>query len=101
MKPSTPAPRSKKTSIAKSKLTLSVRPKYVSMLRRASARRGQSITELVEQIAEQIEAEDASAKQLWADRMNGIAADAFSEADYQRLDMIGGLLRKHLPSQGA
>lgn len=101
MKPSSPTPRNKKTSIAKSKLTLSVRPIYVSMLRRASARRGRSITELVEHIAEQMEAEDSTAKQLWADRMNGIATDAFSEADYQRLDMIGGLLRKHLPSKDA
>ncbi len=98
MKPSSPAPRSKKTSSAKSKLTLSVRPKYVSMLRRASARRGQSITELVEHIAEQIE---AGAFVPHVDTWLTRSADAFSEADYLRLDMIGGLLRKHLPNKGA
>lgn len=83
---------------AKAKLTLSVRPKYVAMLRRASARRGKSITELVEEMAEQADAAAmTSTKQLWADRMNGIAADAFTDADYERHDLLGALLRKHLP----
>lgn len=86
-------------SASKAKLTLSVRPKYVAMLRRASARRGKSITELVEEIAEQMDAQ--STKELWADRMNGVAADAFTEADYERHDLLGALLRKHLPRNRA
>ena len=89
--------KSRKNPPAKSKLPLSDRPKYGVMLRRASARRGQSITELVEQIAEQMDTGTASPKMLWADRMNGIAANAFSEADYLRGDLVGVLLRKHLP----
>ncbi|MCC6541124.1 MAG: hypothetical protein IT225_02780 [Flavobacteriales bacterium] len=86
------------TGTSKSKLTLSVRPKYVAMLRRASARRGQSITELVEEIARQLETDTAStSKELWADRMNGRFAGGFTDADYQRTDLLGALLRKHLP----
>lgn len=86
-------------SASRAKLTLSVRPKYVAMLRRASARRGKSITELVEEIAEQMDAQ--STKELWADRMNGVAADAFTEAHYERHDLLGALLRKHLPRNRA
>jgi hypothetical protein len=88
------APKPRKN--VKAKLTLSVCPKYVAMLRRASARRGKSITELVEEMAEQADAA-TSTKELWADRMNGIAADGFTDADHERHDLLGALLRKHLP----
>lgn len=81
----------------KAKLTLSVRPKYVAMLRKASARRGKSITELVEDIAQQLDSEEGVTKKLWADRMNGRLEGAFSDADYERNDLLGALLRKHLP----
>jgi hypothetical protein len=81
----------------KAKLTLSVRPEYVAMLRSASARRGKSITELVEDIAQQLDSEEGTTKTLWADRMNGIAAGAFTDEHYERNDLLGALLRKHLP----
>ncbi len=87
---------------AKSKLTLSVRPKYVAMLRRASARSGKSITELVEDVAEQLDARaQSSTKELWADRMNGRFAGGFTDEDYKRTDLLGALLRKHLPGSKA
>lgn len=87
---------------SKAKLTLSVRPRYVAMLRRASARSGKSITELVEEVAEQLDARtQSSTKELWADRMNGRFAGGFTDADYQRTDLLGALLRKHLPRHKA
>lgn len=80
------------------KLTLSVGPKYVAMLRKASARKGRSITELVKDLAVQLDqAENDSEKELWADRINGKGASGFSESDYQRKDLLGALLRKHVP----
>lgn len=39
----------------------------------------------------------ASSKVLWADREVGLAADAFHAADHERNDLLGALLRKHLP----
>ncbi|MDX9750704.1 MAG: hypothetical protein RBT71_06450 [Flavobacteriales bacterium] len=41
--------------------------------------------------------QDASSKVLWADREVGVAADAFKPSDHERNDMLGALLRKHLP----
>ena len=84
---------------AKSKLTLSVEPEYVAMLRRASARRGRSITELVQELALRLEKEAAEGKELWADRTNGMLAGAFRDEDYERQDLLGALLRKHLPKE--
>ncbi len=86
-------------STSKAKLTLSVRPKYVAMLRRASIRRGKSITELVEEIAEQMDVQ--STKTLWVDRMNGRLEGGFRDADYERNDLLGALLRKHVPRDQA
>lgn len=86
----------------KPKLTLSVRPRYVAMLRRASARSGKSITELVEEAAEQLDLRSqGSSKELWADRMNGRFAGGFTDADFERTDLLGSLLRKHVPRKGA
>ncbi|MBV6403763.1 MAG: hypothetical protein IT228_09515 [Flavobacteriales bacterium] len=42
-------------------------------------------------------AQDTSTKVLWADREVGVAADAFKPSDHERDDMLGALLRKHLP----
>lgn len=86
----------KTTKGAKSKLTLSVRPRYVAMLRRASARRGQSITELVEEAARGMEAEEMTGKRLWADEVRNHKA-SFTDAEYNRTDLLGALLRKHMP----
>jgi hypothetical protein len=83
-----------------SKLTLSVEPEYVAMLRRASARRGRSITELVQELALRLDKEAEEGKELWADRTNGMLAGAFREEDYERQDLLGALLRKHLPEGG-
>ncbi len=40
---------------------------------------------------------EVSSKTLWADREVGLAAEAFQRADHERNDMLGALLRKHLP----
>ncbi len=70
------------------------------MLRKASARKGRSITELVKDLAVQLDqAENEGDKELWADRVNGKGANAFSASDYQRKDLLGALLRKHLPME--
>jgi hypothetical protein len=54
----------KERSKVKSKLTLSVDPKYVYMLRKAGARRGRSITELVEELAIELDKEDPKEEEL-------------------------------------
>ncbi|MBS1945417.1 MAG: hypothetical protein JST98_09540 [Bacteroidetes bacterium] len=68
------------------------------MLRRASARSGKSITELVEDAAQQMEAEETTGKRLWADEVRNHNA-SFTDADYKRTDLLGALLRKHLPKR--
>lgn len=62
-------PAKTRNAAAKPKLMLSVRPRYVAMLRRASVRRGKTITEVVEEMAEELEEKSGSSKPLWADRM--------------------------------
>lgn len=88
----------------KGKLTLSVGPKYVAMLRKAGARRGRSITELVKDLAVALDAagpDGDPGKTLWVDRVNRRFAGCFRDKDYDRDDLVGALLRKHLPrSQG-
>ena len=49
--------RSKKVRGRRAKLTLSVEPKYVAMLRKAGARSGRSISELVTELALRLEQE--------------------------------------------
>jgi hypothetical protein len=91
--------RSSRTA-SKGKLTLSVSPEHVAMLRKAGARRGRSITELVEELAMDLDrTTQGTGKVLWADRMNGKAEQAFTASDYERTDLLGALLRKHLPRQ--
>jgi hypothetical protein len=79
----------------KQKLTLSLEPARVAMLRRASARRSKSISELVEDLAEQLDKMPVEApaeanilkwKGFWADK---IAPEEF-EADTR----AGAELRK-------
>jgi len=89
-----------KKRTAKSKLTLSVRTKYVAMLRRASARKGKSITEMVEEFAEQVEREAKGDKSELSDfvkRNLGILKDKVKPSDWDRDDRFGDILRKHVP----
>ncbi len=87
-----------KRATGKSKLTLSVRREYVMMLRRASARRGRSITELVEDMATLLEKDVEMDKgDAWLKRNQGILAHKVKPEDWKRDDCIGHLLRKHVP----
>jgi hypothetical protein len=84
----------------KSKLTLSVDRKHVAMLRRASARHGKSITELVEELAEREEREGSSGTDpgdAWVKRNLGLLAKKVKPSDWKREDRMGDLLRKHAP----
>lgn len=83
----------------KSKLTLSVDRKHVAMLRRASARRGRSITELVEELAESLDKEKEKPEELsdFVKRNQGTAVGRLKAADWDRDDMLGDILRKHVP----
>lgn len=83
----------------KSKLTLSVRKGHIAMLRRASARRGRSITELVEDLAESLDKEKEQPEELsdYVKRNRGIAVGRLKPADWERDDMLGDILRKHVP----
>jgi hypothetical protein len=93
------ATAAKKIRPAKSKLTLSVAPKYVAMLRRASARKGRSITELVEELAVDLEREQNGTEELsdYVKRNMGILAGKVKPEDWDRDDRVGYLLRKHVP----
>lgn len=93
------ATAAKKSRTAKSKLTLSVAPKYVAMLRRASARKGRSITELVEELAVDLEREQNGTEELsdYVKRNMGILAGKVKPEDWDRDDRVGYLLRKHVP----
>lgn len=80
------------------KLTLTPSVKHVAMAKRASRRRGKSITKMFEEFVETLEAEDTSGKRLWVDEVRSHNA-AFTDADYARTDLLGALLRKHLPKK--
>jgi hypothetical protein len=83
----------------KSKLTLSVRTRHIAMLRRASKRKGKSITELVEELAEREEREvsDTDPGDEWIQRNLGLLAKAVRPTDWEGDDRMGHLLRKHAP----
>lgn len=83
----------------KSKLTLSVDRKHVAMLRRASARRGKSITELVEELAEREEREASTTDEgdEWIKRNMGLLAKAVKPDDWKDEGRMGDILRKHAP----
>jgi hypothetical protein len=89
----------KKARPAKSKLTLSVAPKYVAMLRRASARKGRSITELVEELAVTLDKEPAFGEKgkAYLERNLGVLVGKVKPEDWDRNDRVGDILRKHAP----
>jgi hypothetical protein len=86
------------TTDTKSKLTLSVRKRHIAMLRRASARRGRSITQLVEELAESLDKEKEKPEELsdFVKRNRGILANLKPEA-WDADDRLGDILRKHAP----
>ncbi|HRN35353.1 MAG TPA: DUF6364 family protein [Flavobacteriales bacterium] len=88
-----------RTSAKSNKLTLSVRSRYIAMLRRASARRGRSITELVEELAVSLDKEKDEPGELsdFVKRNRGTAAGRLKPADWEKDDMLGHILRKHVP----
>ena len=83
----------------KGKLTLSVRKRHIAMLRRASARRGRSITELVEELAESLDKEKQRPEELsdFVKRNRGTAVGRLKPQDWESEDMLGDILRKHVP----
>lgn len=83
---------------SKSKLTLSVDPKYVFMLRRASARRGRSITELVEEMAVELDKGDEKEEELsdFVKRNMGVLTDKVKPGEWDRDDRVGDILRKYV-----
>lgn len=82
----------------KSKLTLSVGPKYVYMLRRASARRGRSITELVEEMAVELDKEGQKEEELsdFVKRNRGVLAGKVKPEEWDQDDRSGHILRKYV-----
>ncbi len=89
---------SKEQKKVKSKLTLSVDPKYVYMLRRASARRGRSITELVEEMAVELDKESSKEEELsdFVKRNMGVLAGKVKPEEWERDDRVGDILRKYV-----
>ena len=85
-----------KRATGKSKLTFSVRREYVAMLRKASARRGSSITELVGEFARQLD-NDGQPGELsdYVKRYMGVLAKKVKPKDWERDDRVGDILRKH------
>ena len=83
----------------KSKLTLSVRKRHIAMLRRASAWRGRSISQLVEELAESLDKEKEKPDELsdFVKRNQGTAVGRLKPSDWEGDDMLGDILRKHAP----
>ena len=75
----------------KSKLTLSVDPKYVYMLRRA-------ITELVEEMAVELDKESSKEEELsdFVKRNMGVLAGKVKPEEWERDDRVGDILRKYV-----
>ena len=78
----------------KRKLTLSLRPSRIAMLRKASARRNKSISEMVEDMAENADKEvlDEGASNIskWA----GYLAERIKPSEFEADDRYGAELRK-------
>ena len=78
----------------KRKLTLSLKPSRIAMLRKASARRNKSISEMVEDMAEnaddEVLDEGASNISKWA----GYLAERIKPSDLEADDRYGAELRK-------
>jgi hypothetical protein len=60
---------------------------------------GQAKSRSTSTLALKPEKEAHKGKPLWADRTNGMLAGAFRKEDYERQDLLGALLRKHLPEE--
>jgi hypothetical protein len=84
----------------KTKLTLSIDRRKVAMLRKASARKGKSISELVENLADQLDAQKSDEPSVveepgilkWA----GYLADKLTPEDFEEDSRGGAELRKTL-----
>lgn len=68
-------------SCMKGKLTLSLDPKRIAKLRRASIRRKTTITALVEELADRLDASQEKAGKDWLDEMKGALTGRISRKD--------------------
>jgi ribosomal protein L29 len=84
----------------KTKLTLSIDRRKVAMLRKASARRGKSISELVENLADQLDAQKDEEPTVVAEpgilKWAGYLADKLTPEDFEEDSRGGAELRKTL-----
>jgi hypothetical protein len=84
----------------KTKLTLSIDRRKVAMLRKASARRGKSISELVENLADQLDAQKDEEPTVVAEpdilKWAGYLADKLTLEDFEEDSRGGAELRKTL-----
>jgi len=80
----------------KTKLTLSIDRRKVAMLRKASARKGKSISELVENLADKIDEQPSpeGAEEANILKWRGFWAKHLSETDFVADDRAGAELRK-------
>lgn len=78
----------------KTKLTLSIDPRKVAKLRKASARKGKSISELVEHMADQADDQPAPAGEASILKWRGFWAEHVTQADFEADDRAGSELRK-------
>jgi hypothetical protein len=88
----------------KTKLTLSIDKKNVALLRKASARRGKTISALVEELAHTLEKEDSAEEPVpeWLAEMGTWLKGAFTEKDFEedpRLAQAFGYKKKGLPKR--
>lgn len=84
------------------KLTLSIDRRKVAMLRKASARKGKSISELVENLADKTDEQPSTEGAGEANILNwrGFWAKHVSEADFAADDRAGAELRKTKAYEG-
>jgi hypothetical protein len=84
----------------KTKLTLSIDRRKVAMLRKASARKGKSISELVENLADQLDAQKDEEPTVVAEpgilKWAGYLADKLTPEDFEEDSRGGAELRKTL-----
>jgi hypothetical protein len=84
----------------KTKLTLSIDRRKVAMLRKASARKGKSISELVENLAEQLDGQKNDEPTVVAEpgilKWAGYLADKLTPEDFEEDSRGGAELRKTL-----
>lgn len=82
----------------KTKLTLSIDPRKVAKLRKASARKGKSISELVEQLADQLDEQKDDGPTVVAEpgirKWIGSLAEILTPEDFEEDSRGGAELRK-------